>query len=139
MVGFSFSRKFARAPVFGTDNKKMSINDILKRKSEKMSAQQYFSKYPVKTPIPPVLSAIERINLKNGCSIVPGTDGNIYGVTTLGTSVNLTSAYTADLTQIQADINTLQSSVASLNTLVTRTVALLNAITGVNVATQASV
>lgn len=104
-----------------------------------MSTQQYFSKFPVKTPIPPVLSAIERINLKNGCAIVPGTDGNIYGVTTLGTSVNLTSGFSADLTQIQNDITSLQSSVASLNTLMTRTVALLNAITGVDINTQGSV
>lgn len=104
-----------------------------------MSTQQYFSKYPVKTPIPPVLSAIERINLRNGCAIVPGTDGNIYGVTTLGTSVNLTSGFTADLTQIQADIASLQSSVASMNTLLTRTIALLNAVTGVDVNTQGSV
>jgi hypothetical protein len=104
-----------------------------------MSTQQYFSKFPVKTPIPPVLSAIERINLKNGCAIVPGTDGNIYGVTTLGTSVNLTSGFSADLTQIQNDITSLQASVASLNTLMTRTVALLNAITGVDINTQGSV
>jgi len=104
-----------------------------------MSTQQYFSKFPVKTPIPPVLSAIERINLKNGCAIVPGSDGNIYGVTTLGTSVNLTSGFTADLTQIQNDIASLQSSVASLNTLMTRTVALLNAITGVDINSQGSV
>lgn len=104
-----------------------------------MSTQQYFSKYPVKTPIPPVLSAIERINLRNGCAIVPGPDGNIYGVTTLGTSVNLTSGFTADLTQIQSDIASLQSSVASLNTLLTRTIALLNAVTGVDVSTQGSV
>lgn len=104
-----------------------------------MSTQQYFSKFPVKTPIPPVLSAIERINLKNGCAIVPGSDGNIYGVTTLGTSVNLTSGFSADLTQIQNDISSLQSSVASLNTLMTRTVALLNAITGVDINTQGSV
>lgn len=104
-----------------------------------MSTSQYFSKFPVKTPIPPVLSAIERINLKNGCAIVPGSDGNIYGVTTLGTSVNLTSGFSADLTQIQNDISSLQSSVASLNTLMTRTVALLNAITGVDINTQGSV
>ncbi len=104
-----------------------------------MSTQQYFSKFPVKTPIPPVLSAIERINLKNGCAIVPGSDGNIYGVTTLGTSVNLTSGFSADLTQIQNDIASLQASVASLNTLMTRTVALLNAITGVDINTQGSV
>lgn len=104
-----------------------------------MSTQQYFSKFPVKTPIPPVLSAIERINLKNGCAIVPGADGNIYGVTTLGTSVNLTSGFSADLTQIQSDIASLQASVASLNTLMTRTVALLNAITGVDINSQGSV
>lgn len=104
-----------------------------------MSTQQYFSKFPVKTPIPPVLSAIERINLKNGCAIVPGSDGNIYGVTTLGTSVNLTSGFSADLTQIQNDITSLQASVASLDTLMTRTVALLNAITGVDINTQGSV
>jgi hypothetical protein len=77
--------------------------------------------------------------LKNGCAIVPGSDGNIYGVTTLGTSVNLTSGFTADLTQIQNDIASLQSSVASLNTLMTRAVALLNAITGVDINTQGSV
>lgn len=100
-----------------------------------MSTQQYFSKFPVKTPIPPVLSAIERINLRNGCSIVPGADGNIYGVTTLGTSVNLTSGFTADLTQILNDISSLQSRVTSLETLMTRTINLLAAVTGVDVST----
>ena len=104
-----------------------------------MSTQQYFSKFPVKTPIPPVLSAIERINLRNGCSIVPGADGNIYGVTTLGTSVNLTSGFTADLTQILNDISNLQSRVTSLETLMTRTINLLAAVTGVDVSTTPSV
>jgi hypothetical protein len=103
-----------------------------------MSTQQYFSKFPVKTPIPPVLSAIERINLRNGCSIVPGPDGNIYGVTTLGTSVNLTSGFTADLTQILNDISNLQSRVTSLETLMTRTINLLAAVTGVDVSTTPS-
>jgi hypothetical protein len=103
-----------------------------------MSTQQYFSKFPVKTPIPPVLSAIERINLRNGCSIVPGADGNIYGVTTLGTSVNLTSGFTADLTQILNDISNLQSRVTSLETLMTRTINLLAAVTGVDVSTTPS-
>ncbi len=105
-----------------------------------MSTQQYFSKFPVKTPIPPVLSAIERINLKNGCAIVPGADGNIYGITILGTSVNLTGGgLSADLAQIQIEIAALQASVASLNTLMTRAVALLNSITGININTQGSV
>jgi hypothetical protein len=103
-----------------------------------MSTQQYFSKFPVKTPIPPVLSAIERINLRNGCAIVPGADGNIYGVTTLGTSVNLTSGFTADLTQILNDISNLQSRVTSLETLLTRTISLLTAVTGVDVSTTPS-
>ncbi len=100
-----------------------------------MSTQQYFSRFPVKTPIPPVLSAIERINLKNGCSIVPGNDGNIYGVTTLGTSVNLTSGFNADLSQIIADVSDLQSRMTSIEDLMNRVVNLLNAITGVNVQT----
>lgn len=106
-----------------------------------MSTQQYVSKYRVKTPVPPVLSAIERINLRNGCSIVPGADGHIYGITTMGTSVNLTGDFrtSVDLAQIQSDINALKSSVASLNTLVLRTVALLNAITGIDVNSQAPV
>jgi hypothetical protein len=103
-----------------------------------MSTQQYFSKFPVKTPIPPVLSAIERINLRNGCSIVPGADGNIYGVTTLGTAVNLTSGFSADLTQILNDISNLQSRVTSLETLMTRTINLLAAVTGVDVSTTPS-
>ena len=110
-----------------------------KFKKKEMSTQQYFSKFPVKTPIPPVLSAIERINLRNGCSIVPGADGNIYGVTTLGTSVNLTSGFTADLTQILNDISNLQSRVTSLETLMTRTINLLAAVTGVDVSTTPSV
>ena len=105
-----------------------------------MSTQQYFSKFPVRTPIPPVLSAIERINLKNGCAIIPGSDGHIYGVTTLGTMVNLTgSGFAHDLTQIRNDITALQASVASLNVLMTRVVALLNATTGIDITTQASV
>lgn len=103
-----------------------------------MSTQQYFSKFPVKTPIPPVLSAIERINLRNGCSIVPGTDGNIYGITTLGTSVNLTSGFNADLSQILNDISNLQTRVTSLENLMTRTINLLAAVTGVDVSTTPS-
>ncbi len=103
-----------------------------------MSTKQYFSKYPVRTPIPPVLSAIERINLQNGCSIVPGADGHIYGITTLGTHVNLTNQqqFTGDLTQVQQDIVALQASVDSLNDLVSRTVALLAAITNIDVSVQ---
>lgn len=104
-----------------------------------MSTQQYFSKFTVKTPIPPVLSAIERINLRNGCSIVPGTDGHIYGITTLGTSVNLTSGFTCDLTQIGNDISNLQSRMTNLETLLTRIITLLTAVTGVDVSSTPSV
>ena len=100
-----------------------------------MSTQQYFSKFPVKTPIPPVLSAIERINLKNGCAIVPGSDGNIYGITTLGTQINLTSGYVADLTGIQNRITALESRMTSVESLLTRAVSLLTAVTGVDVTT----
>ena len=94
---------------------------------------QYNSRFPVKTPIPPVISGIERINLRNGSVIYPGSDGNIYGVTTNGTTVNLTSTFSADLTGIVNSINALTTRMNNVEALCSRAVALLAAITGVDV------
>lgn len=104
-----------------------------------MSTTQYNSKYTTKVPVPPVLSQIERINLKNGAVIYPGTDGNIYGVTTSGTAINLTNSFSADLTELEAAVINLQGRMTNLETLMTRAVGLLQSITGVNISTQGSV
>jgi hypothetical protein len=104
-----------------------------------MSTTQYVSRFPVKTPIPPVISGIERINLRNGSIIYPGSDGNIYGVTTSGTTVNLTSTFSADLTGLQNAITDLTNRMNSVETLLGRAVSLLESVTGVNVNTQSNV
>ncbi len=100
-----------------------------------MSTTQYVSKYNTRVPVPPVLSGIERVNFKSGAVIYPGTDGNLYGVTTSGTAVNLTSGFSADLSALEAAVADLQGRMTSLETLMTRAVALLASISGVNIST----
>lgn len=104
-----------------------------------MSTTQYVSRFPVKTPIPPVISGIERINLKNGAVIYPSTDGNIYGLTTQGVAVNLTSPFSSDLTGLQNQVNSIDARLASVETKLTRAIALLTSITGIDVSTTPSV
>jgi hypothetical protein len=105
-------------------------------KKREMSTTQYNSQYKTKVPVPPVLSQIERINLKNGAVIYPGTDGNIYGTTTSGTVVNLTNQVSIDYTEVLANIADLQARMASIEGLMSRAIALLLGITGVNITTQ---
>jgi|LauGreDrversion4_2_1035121.scaffolds.fasta_scaffold1427401_1 hypothetical protein len=104
-----------------------------------MSTTQYVSRFPVKTPIPPVISGIERINLRNGSVIYPGSDGNIYGVTTNGVTVNLTSTFSADLTGLQNAVNDLGNRMNSVELLLGRAVNLLQSVTGVNIQNQGNV
>jgi hypothetical protein len=88
---------------------------------------------------PPVISGIQRINLKNGCSIVPGSDGSIYGITSTGTRVNLTNPLSADFTVIQQTLADIENRLSLLETHMSRAIALMLSITGVNISTQSSV
>ncbi len=88
---------------------------------------------------PPVISGIQRINLKNGCSIVPGSDGSIYGITSTGTRVNLTNPLSADFTIIQQTLTNIENRLTSLETLMNRSVQLLLSLSGVDISTQSSV
>jgi hypothetical protein len=98
-----------------------------------MATTQYNSRYNTKVSVPPMLSGIERINLKNGSVIYPGTDGNIYGVTTHGTAVNLTSGFTADLTGLETAVRGLQTRMTSLEVLMTRAIDLLFVLTDIDI------
>lgn len=88
---------------------------------------------------PPVISGIQRINLKNGCSIVPGSDGSIYGITSTGTRVNLTNPLSADFTIIQQTLTNIENRLTSLETLMNRSVQLLLSLSGVDISSQSSV
>ena len=109
-----------------------------------MSTTQFVSKFPSRAVVPPVISGIERINLKNGCIIYPGTDGHIYGVTTTGTTVNLTSdrasSTSAQLAAtLEATMAALSSRMGSIELLLERVISLLTSVTDVNVSTTPTV
>lgn len=112
-----------------------------------MSTTQFVSKFNARAVVPPVISGIERINLKNGCIIYPGTDGHIYGMTTTGTIVNLTGERASSdpgmsselAANLEATMATLSARMGSIELLLERVISLLTSVTDVNVTTTPSV